>query len=341
MGTPGHPCDIYSRWRRISFVNNDALWWTENILRISGSGPYTIEFNGWVRTIAPNLTIDHDNYRNYTFDPSFDYHVCGGLSESIGGRLRIQLEDGNCVDTQNPEVNLDGFEYLASNIFYLDENNLQSIDEWWYDGEPMVYSLQRSLFNDPSFSLTCSALPSVPEMGDEPIFAKVSNGTWLLFDPRLRVETNTKDSPLNDGGKKASTSSGGVTSCSNAPQSFLNKDSCQLSTNACKPSSNNQVDIDLDNSTISAINTLSGRYVYAIKGLLVKYEGINLDHPCTPGLRSRWVPKNLTDCNPTPLYTGTNNSLSYLLSNSYDRNEYIRGKSVIYNSFSYTYSKYK
>ena len=134
-------------------MNNDALWWTENILRISGSGPYTIEFNGWVRTIAPNLTIDHDNYRNYTFDPSFDYHVCGGLSESIGGRLRIQLEDGNCVDTQNPEVNLDGFEYLASNIFYLDENNLQSIDEWWYDGEPMVYSLQRSLFNDTTWAI--------------------------------------------------------------------------------------------------------------------------------------------------------------------------------------------
>ena len=278
------------------------------------------------------MILDGDNYKNYTFDPTFDYHICGSLSEYIGGRLGLLLEDGNCVVTQNPEVNLDGFEHLASNIFDLNDNNLQSVDEGWYNGESLVYSLQRSLFDDPSFSSICSALPSVPEIGDEPIFAKVSNGTWLLFDPRLRLETNTKDAPLYDGGKKAQTSSGGDVSCSNAPRSFLNEDSCQLSANACKSSFNSQVNIDLDNSTISAINRLSGRYVYAIKGLLVKYQGINLDHPCSPGLRSRWVSKNLTDCNPTPLYSDTVDALSNLLSSSNDRNEYIRGKSGIHHS---------
>jgi hypothetical protein len=56
----------------------------------------------------------------------------------------------------------------------------------------------------------------------------------------------------------------------------------------------------------------------------VKYGGIVLDHPCTPGLRSRWEPKNLTDCDPTELYSETNSSLHSLLSSSGDKNPYMR-----------------
>ena len=104
----------------------------------------------------------------------------------------------------------------------------------------------------------------------------------------------------------------------------MNENDFLLSSNTCKPSANSQVDIKLENSTISTINNLSGRYVYAIEGLLVKYDGIRLDHPCTPGLRSRWIPMNLTDCNLTPLYGNTTESLSELISKSGDRNPYMR-----------------
>ena len=94
---------------------------------------------------------------------------------------------------------------------------------------------------------------------------------------------------------------------------------------ACKASSGtNQVDILLDNSTIAMLNNLTGRYVYAIQGLLVNYDGIILEHPCTPGLRSRWEPKDMSDCNPTQLYSGTSQTLSNLLSNSGDRNPFMR-----------------
>ena len=209
-------------------------------------------------------------------------------------------------------------------IFDLPNSELAAIDEWWNNGEELVFILQTSLFDDPLFSTICSGLPLVPELGDEPIFGKTSDGTWMIFDPRLSLESNTPDRPIDDGGKGAFTASGGETLCSNVPRTFLNENECQIGTNACKSSSNREIEILLENSTITVINLLSGQYVYAIDGLLVKYEGIVLEHPCTPGLRSRWEPKNLTDCNPTELYSGTNSSLFDLLSKSGDRNPYIR-----------------
>ena len=324
MGTADHPCDLFSRWRKISFVRNDNQWSIGKKLRVIGTGPFKLEFNRWTRTIVNNFTIEHSDYSNYTFDPDRDYSFCRNPEERLNGKLVLELEDGACVVTQNPVVNLNGYESSVSNIFNLPDDSLEPIDQWWNGGEESVFKLQTSLFDDPSFATICAGLPSVPELGDEPIFGKLSNGTWLMFDPRLVLETNTLSSPINDGGKEALIASGGDTYCSNVPRTFLNENQCHLSSNACKSSSNTQIEILLENSTIAAINNLTERYVYAIKGLLVKYDGIVLDHPCTPGLRSRWEPKNLTECNPTALYVNTNTSLSELLSESRDRNPYLR-----------------
>ena len=85
------------------------------------------------------------------------------------------------------------------------------------------------------------------------------------------------------------------------------------------------VEVLFDNSTISVLNKLTDRNVYAIKGIQVKYGDVILDHPCTPGLRSRWERKELTDCDDvTELSYETNSSLFELLSKSQDQNEYIR-----------------
>ena len=271
-----------------------------------------------------NFTVDSSNHTNYVFNSTYDYMLCGSPEESIGGSLFIELEDGSCVTAQNPAINLDGYESNISSIIDLPDDILEPIDEWWTDGEALVFMLSRSLFGEPSLSSLCSGLPPVPDLNDEPIFARTSNGTWLIFDPRLEVETNTLSSPISDGGKAMFTASGGEKYCSNAPRTFLNENQCQLSSDACKASSNSQVEILLENSTIAALNNITERYVYAIKGLLVKYNGINLDHPCTPGLRSRWEPRSLSECSPTPLYDITNSSLSGLLSDSLDRNPFIR-----------------
>ena len=324
MGATSHPCDLNSRWRKISFIRNDNQLSLDKKLRVLGTGPFQLELNGWTRTIVSNFTINSDDYRDYVFDPTFDYVLCGSPEEKIDGSLKIRLENGDCVVVQNPVVNLDGYETSITNIFELPKSKLVAIDEWWNNGEELIFMLQTSLFDDPSLSAVCSSLPLVSELGDEPVFGKTSDGTWLIFDPRLSLESNIPDSPVHDGGKQTFIASGGNTLCSNVPRTFLNENECQMATNACKLSSDGEIEISLENSTIAAMNALSGRYVYAVDGLLVKHEGIVLEHPCTPGLRSRWEPKNLTDCNPTELYSETYSSLFDLMSSSGDRNPYIR-----------------
>ena len=63
-----------------------------------------------------------------------------------------------------------------------------------------------------------------------------------------------------------------------------------------------------------------------------------MDHPCTPGLRSRWEPKDIAGCIPTALYSETTASLSKLISESEDSNPYIRdiffpGEGIFCNPF--------
>ena len=124
-----------------------------------GTGPFQLELNGWTRTIVSNFTIDNDNYRDYVFDPTFDYELCGTPEERINGRLYIRIENGDCVFAQNPIVNLDGYETSVTDIFDLPSSELAAIDEWWNNGEELVFMLQTSLFDDPLFSTICSGLP--------------------------------------------------------------------------------------------------------------------------------------------------------------------------------------
>lgn len=327
IATTNHPCDQYSRWRKVSFVRNDYSGdlRDEKVLRIIGSGPFRLEFNGMLRTVVSSLTIDQSDHAGYVFDSNVDYGLCGSPEDRINGRLYIGLPDDTCVTTQNPMVNLDGYEDSVANVVNIPDDVLRPIDQWWTYGEESSFISETSLFDDPTFSTVCSSIPPVTDIGDSPIFGKLSNGTWLMFDPRIETQTNTIASPIPDGGNEAYVVSGGDTMCSNAPRSFLNENECTVSTSACKPtSSNNQVEIVLDNSTIAALNSLTGRYAYGIKGLLVEYDGILLDHPCTPGLRSRWEPKTYDECIPTEMYNFTNSSLFDLLYSSGDANPYIR-----------------
>jgi len=321
--TGDHPCDLYSRWRKMSFVRHER----ESFLRVIGEGPFRLEMDGWLRTIVTNFTVEEEGYSTYSFNSNFEYELCRSPEEEIGGNLYLRLEDENCVEIVhgNPLVNLDGFESSVNHIVDLPDNSLQPIDRWWTKGGDLIYRMDISLFNNPAFLETCSSLPSVPQNSDGPVFGRLSDGTWLMFDPRINLETNTMVEPISDGGKQTSINSNGETYCSNVPRTFLNENECKLSMDACKASSeSSQVEILLDNSTIAMLNNLTGRYTYAIQGLLVNYDGIILEHPCTPGLRSRWERKNPIGCDATELYDATNETLSHLLSDSGDDNPFMR-----------------
>ena len=184
-GTPDHPCDMNSRWRKISFVENDYN--SNYVLNVIGTGPFKFIYDESIRTVVDDLTISQSNYANYTFDPDFDYVLCGTPLRTIGSNLRILLEDGKCVTVKNPAVNLDGYENDVSAIFNIPDGTLESIDNWRY-GEGINFKLNISMFDTPSFASLCSNLPSVRENGDEAVFGKLSDGTWLIFDPRINFK---------------------------------------------------------------------------------------------------------------------------------------------------------
>lgn len=321
IGTPDHPCEISSRWRKYTFVRNDFRWFMPKKLRIIGSGPFTLMLDGIVRTAVENMWIVDSGYADYKFNPNFDYIVCRDPEEFVNGRLWITLEDGTCRGTQNPPVNLSGITELVSYQVEL-PNLLDPVDLAFSNNELFI-------LNTSVESAICSAIPAIPEFGDDPIFGRLPDGSWLQFDARLELEQNTLKNPLIDGGKVKHLASGKETLCSNVPRNFLNEETCIVSSNACSSTiSSSDLEILLNDNTIVQLTNLTRRYVYAIDGLNVieKTDSTafawKLPHPCTEGLRSRWEKLDSTsfECYPTNLDPQTNETLYSLLSTSNDKN---------------------
>ncbi len=289
-----------------------------------GTGPYTLYLENNIRTVVDDFWLTKND--TYTFDPNFGYYLCSVRGERSGANVWIRLEDGECVPAENPPV------YLSQSAendlqYVLDlssvEDQLTPIDEFLTGGEEFI--LPPALEGD-----ICEAIPPVQDPFDEQIFGKLADGTFLIFDPRLDLQENTPESPVMDGGKEKQLDSGGRTYCSNVPRNFLNEDQCVLSSDACRPSADSQVEVLLEDDTLKLLYNLTSRYVYAMEGLHVVDQVDDgefpwkLQHPCTDNLRSRWMRKDLTECDPTIIFEGTNKTLSTLLSAETDRNPYIR-----------------
>lgn len=191
IGSSGHPCDPMSRWRKFAFIRDDGAWWQDKVLRIIGDGPYKLTLNGSFRTVVEDFWLAKNE--TYAFDPEFDYELCGSPDDASDGSLWVQLEDGECIEAENSLVNITGYEADVEYILDLPDT-LKPVDIDFTNGEDLV--LEAGL-NDP----ICDIIPAVPESGDNPIFGRLPNGTWLHFDPRLNLFSNTPESPLLDGGK--------------------------------------------------------------------------------------------------------------------------------------------
>ena len=118
-------------------------------MRIIGEGPFQLEIDGWLRTVTANFTVQDAKYSGYVFDSTFDYTICRQPEERIGSSLYLEMKDGTCVKVkQNPLINLDGFESNVNHIFDLPDDSLQPIDQWWTDGDKVIYRLDISLFKN-------------------------------------------------------------------------------------------------------------------------------------------------------------------------------------------------
>ncbi len=297
---------------------------TLNVVGEGGNGPYRLYLNGTLRTVVDDFWLGKDE--TFSFDPAFDYQICEPhwlTPDVVGSALYIQLdnEDEECVQAENPRVDITGFESEVDYIFDLSNKVLIPIDEEFSDDGDFI--LMEGL-DDPK----CDSIPAVT---NEPIFGQLSNGSWLQFDPRIALRSNTPSSPLPDGGKSTDLASGGTSYCSNVPRTFLNEDGCVLSSDACRPAISTEVDILLEEDNIKALFSLTNRYVYGMKGLHVVDQGDiendfpwKLLHPCTKSMRSRWMRKESANCAPTDIYPDTEEALAELLSDESDTNPFIR-----------------
>ena len=242
-GIPNHPCDAKSRWRKYAFSYDDAHKIKPGVLTFEGSGPYIVRLDNKVRAVMSDLGV---------IDPKVRYKFCNiwenGLDGRVGGMMTIRPEKGRCsMSIENPRLDFTNYEHYLDYIVDLRSGNLQPIDEEWTNGEELILM-------GPSLSSTCNNIPVLQELGDSPIFGQLLDGSWLQFDPRLDLKTNTVVNPKNDGGY-AETKLSRQTLCVNAPRTFLNEDKCtMLSTESCQPTDK----FDGDDNVITLVNTKNG-----------------------------------------------------------------------------------
>mmetsp|Transcript_6781 Transcript_6781/g.9027 ORF Transcript_6781/g.9027 Transcript_6781/m.9027 type:complete len:2086 (+) Transcript_6781:84-6341(+) len=341
IGMPDHPCDPLSTWRKYTFTKwdrsrEDAMFnYLEVVPLNNPGGPYLLKVNGHPRTVVDNIQFRNGGYLlntahiyevcNYPYTPSAKY---------LRGRLFLRTESGSCQEVDrsdaNPLVNLTAASlhqdpHLAGiHILQIPETaELMPVNTHFSNNEEFI--LVNGL-TDSSQEATCDAVSLAIESDDAPVFAQLSDGTWLQFDPRLRLEENTVNNPISDGGGSNYIISGEETLCSNVPRTFLNKDSCILSTenSACGAIPPAENDIVLDQDNLLNIHNLTGRYVYEIQGLpVIDHQEDTITHPCTADWRSRWEVTE-GDCSSPNPNSQMVSALHGLFAKSGDTNPYIR-----------------
>ena len=180
----------------------------------------------------------------------------------------------------------------------------------------------------------CDSIPHVTEEYDAPVFGLLPNGEWLVWSPSILLKDNGPSintprgdfasATLDDGGGLAVVETGEKVRCANVPRTFINEETCKLSTLSTACSFTNiadEVQIPMNTTNVMKFYELSDQYVYAIRGLVM--ENLN-EHPCSKS-KSRWeIAKGVTCTSPTSLKATTSTALTDMLSKTTDTNKFIR-----------------
>jgi hypothetical protein len=270
----------------------------------------------------------------------YSYTVCRVHTPAVGTAVGFEYPNVRGCNA----LQIDGVEIGNPAVFF-DDNTTPTNPPISLDNHAFAMGTDNEVYlganpADPN----CDLIP--PQRGPN-VYLVV--GTWggrhWLFDPRFKLETNTLENPLDDGG-------GGLVAqtrlndeemldrrdglyeavCSNPHLNFLNEDHCKLSyeADACSPRDPPDAFFDLDGDSFEKIYQATGEggegtsYVYAVTGLRQGRFQVPYDPPCTPGQTSRWVPAE--DCTPnsSQIHSTTNTVLSNLLSLANSDNMFMR-----------------
>ena len=304
-------------------------------LRVNRLPAAIIKMNGHVRAVVPDGLVFLKNPL-VTFDPQVAYEFCDIDVPNVNKpQGMIEIRDptiGGCsstdydFDKMNPPVDFTGYEqYIPGVLFDLPSNTdssdwIEHVDEQEQYHE--VTGIDYLLINGIDDEAKCSQIPTIMKEDDLPVFAKLPDGSYLQWTPQLIWEDNTPGSNIADGGGEVQLASGGDVRCSNVPRNIFNEEMCKLSTgdNPCtQRDAAVEIDFVLNEENIRSFFPLIGRYVYAIKGLVLGDDATPFEEsPCRTTDFTRWE-KSPSPCDvETSLQPDTTAALTQMLSTTTD-----------------------
>ena len=193
---------------------------------------------------------------------------------------------------------------------------------------------QELLLTNGSTDPVCGSVPPFAEEYDAPIVGQLPSGEWIQWSPTILFEDNGPSintlpedmtaNVLSDGGGEIFIQTGEKMKCSNVQRSFINEDTCFLSTDSTACSVNQPVDevlIPLSTSNVIAFYDLADKYVYAIRGLVME----DLDKHACRKTESRWEVNRGSTCSaPTSLQAATMAALEDAITSSSDSNQFTK-----------------
>ncbi|KAL7567214.1 hypothetical protein ACA910_021201 [Epithemia clementina (nom. ined.)] len=371
-GRGTRPCDAQTAYRRFALtelhsfrvLHIEAATGKASKKRGTSSSLYVLRINDVVVTVLPNTgPIVPDNNSTLVFDYG-SYLICRPPQPFVGGDIWLFHPDARDQDLStcqgpirfgslagNPPVQFDAVDprlnanLLPEHWLKLGDSDVDVLDVEYYDTK--ASQTQRIVTNKALSGSLCSQLQS--NVGDSvPVVFALFQSQYWIHDPRLVMEENTMENPLDDGGGTLVDQTIGVKHsapalCANAPRTWLNEASCQLSQHpqVCDRSLTDKDEepllVTLNATTLQLFYSLTSsdqggagaaRYIYAVQGLRLE-EDDEAPPPCRPTARSRWmaVATNTTESDclvNSQLQNQTLRTLSRLLTYNWDGTDRLR-----------------
>eukprot|EP00538_Stauroneis_constricta_P006114 CAMPEP_0119557550 /NCGR_PEP_ID=MMETSP1352-20130426/9190_1 /TAXON_ID=265584 /ORGANISM="Stauroneis constricta, Strain CCMP1120" /LENGTH=2298 /DNA_ID=CAMNT_0007604673 /DNA_START=349 /DNA_END=7245 /DNA_ORIENTATION=+ len=334
VGRVTQPCEIGTRYRTTVFTRKDI----EGSIELS-----TVDMPDGSQHRAVSKIQDGTSYLYTIVDILDEYWTEDGIYTvcwiTIEGAIYINHPDGNCyemefIDPNIPLWNEDAYmknPYITEpakqlllqeqssgpTILTFGKSTVVPVDEQYFEDDPFPF--QSFLVTEDIQQAECDT-----EFDSfVPVFALYGD-SLLIHDPRFKLFDNTLEQPLPDGGGQVFSDHANLLKpystahCANVPRTFLNEDTCHVSTSpsACayltgwtdrNPESETATfvvtedlirNLYLKTRGDGAEPNAGTKYWYAVEGLDQSREGTDAMKPCDLYSQSRWIP---TPCDATSL----------------------------------------
>lgn len=173
----------------------------------------------------------HDNYLHIRSEENNSCYWIKGGNPPLNLPADVFSRDDAASLTVIDLPDVSNFDYIPSTLVPFWGNDWLTMEMWRLILPGGLFTTQAD---------TCGALTSYRN-----IVGRFSNGDVMMFTGLATPLENTIENPLTDGGLTAITQ--GARVCSNAAKSFLNIDSCRLSTgDACQTTANSMNSWNID-----------------------------------------------------------------------------------------------